>query len=120
MGNTLTAHDGRHADTYNQAGRLSDFRKDGVLRGRYTCNALGQRTIVTRYDSGGTRTATVLCFCDRDGQLESELRDSPAGQLQHSSDYVYLDDNRWRGRGRITMPRGPSGRKRSIIYTRIT
>jgi uncharacterized protein RhaS with RHS repeats len=92
MGNTLTAHDGRHAYTYNQAGRLSEFRKDGVLRGQYSYNALGQRTIVARYDSSGVQTATVLYSYDRDGQLESELRYDPTGQLQHITDYVYLEN----------------------------
>ncbi len=49
-GMITTAHNGRHRYAYTGSGRLRTFHLDGVLRARYTYNALGQRIKKQRYN----------------------------------------------------------------------
>ncbi|WP_288131604.1 RHS repeat-associated core domain-containing protein [Microbulbifer sp.] len=85
-GNTISIDDGEKQYTYNHVNRLKTYTEDGVLKGTYYYNALGQRV---RTD----KTEDNLLHYDLSGQYLGETNIAPNDtDIQSQIDYIYLDN----------------------------
>ncbi len=85
-GNTIKVDDGQQLFTYNHANRLKTYTEDGILKGTYYYNALGQRVRTNK-------VAEHLLHYDQQGRYLSETNVNSNGiGYSNQIDYIYLDD----------------------------
>ena len=85
-GNTLSDRNTKRTFTYNNAGRLDQFFKKGLLKATYTYNAQGQRTRKVKETDTGQKH--YVYHYDLNGNIIAETRED--GSVRRV--YVWVDD----------------------------